>query len=518
LVYSTFLGGSNYDVGHGIAVDKVGNAYVTGETNSTSFPTKNPLQPTYGGNQDAFVTEINVAGSALVYSTYLGGSNYEVGQGIAVDGSGNAYVAGFTESTDFPTKNPLQPANGGGNPPNPSDAFVTKISPAGSTFVYSTYLGGSGEDIGYAIAADRVGNAYVTGRTASANFPVTPGAFQTTSNGGSNDNPDVFVSKFNPSGSALVYSTYLGGPDLNYGLGIAVDGAGSAYVTGFTVGNFPVTPNAFQTKTNRTETAFLTKFNSLGSALAYSTYLHGTNDDHGNAIAVDTGGNAYVVGQTDSTDFPTTPGTFQTTYGGGPQDAFIAKIYPIAATTTKVSSSLNPSTYGQSVTFTAGVTSALGAPPDGETITFKKGGTVLGTGTLSGGTASFSTSALTVGTKTVTAVYGGDSHFSASTSKLEFQVVNKATTTTSLTSSQNPSSSGQSVMFTAMVAPQFSGKPTGTVTFYDGSTILKTVSLTGGVAKFTTSNLTKGAHTIKATYSGDVNFDGSSASLTQTVN
>jgi len=327
---------------------------------------------------------------------------------------------------------PLQPAYGGAD-----DTLVTRISPAGSAFVYSTYLGGSGEDVGYAIGIDRGGNAYITGQTASADFPVTPGAFQTIFNGGCCDYPDVFVSKFNPSGSALVYSTYLGGKVSNYGFGIAVDSAGSSYVTGYTLGYFPVTPNAFQTKPSGFETPFITKFNPAGSALAYSTYLHGSSTDHGNAIAVDTAGNAYVVGETTSTDFPTMAGTFQTTYGAGAYVALVAKIYPVAVTTTTVSSSLNPSTYGQSVTFTGVVTSTLGPPPNGETVTFKGGTTVLGTGTLSGGIARFSISTLAAGARPVTAVYAGDSKFSASTSKQLRQVVNKATTATSLTSSQN---------------------------------------------------------------------------------
>ncbi len=196
-----------------------------------------------------------------------------------------------------------------------------------------------------------------------------------------------------------------------------------------------------------------------------------------------------------------------------PVDQFV-----LAATTTTLKSSLNPSVYGQSVVFTATVTSSIGAPPDGETVTFKQGTTVLGAVTMSGGTATFSISTLGVGTKSVTAVYGGDSNFAASTSKALKQVVNKATTTTTLASSQNPSSLGQSVTFTASVTPQFSGKVTGTVTFYDGATALKTVSMSGGVAKFTTSTLAAGEHSITATYNGSTSFTGSSASLMQTVN
>ena len=190
----------------------------------------------------------------------------------------------------------------------------------------------------------------------------------------------------------------------------------------------------------------------------------------------------------------------------------------LVATTTILSSSPNPSSYGQAVTFTATVTSSLGAPPpDGETVSFMKGTTVLGTGALSGGSASFKTSTLPVGTNAIKAVYGGDSNLPGSTSKAVSQVVSKATTTTALASSLNPSNVGQSVTFTACVAPQFSGTVTGTVTFYDGTTALKTVGLSGGVAKYTTSTLSSGSHTITAKYNGNVDFDGSSASLTQAV-
>ena len=526
LVYSTYLGGSGDvyagDWGYGIAVDSAGNAYVVGTTGSTNFPTKNPLQPTFAGTFDAFVTEINPWGTALVYSTYLGGSGDNWGFGIAVDSAGNAYVTGATDSTDFPTKNPLQPALAGAR-----NAFVTKINSAGSALVYSTYLGGIDENWGYGIAVDSAGNAYVTG-DAGADFPVTPGAFQTTCCG-------AFVTKLNPSGSALVYSTYLDNA-FAYGKpsGIAVDSAGNAYVTGGTISkDFPVTPGAFQThykgscKVWRLGDAFVTRLNPTGSALVYSTYLGGSGCDFGNGIAVDSAGNAYVTGYTSSTNFPITPGAFQTTcsnncyYSGDAYygDAFVTKIQMLAVTTTVVSSSSNPSVYGEAATFNAAVTSYLGALPDGETVSFMKGTTVLGTGALSGGSATFTTSTLKVGTTTVTAAYGGDSNFGGSTSKAVKQVVDKATTTTTLASSLNPSNVGQSVTFTASVSPQFSGTVTGTVTFYDGTTTLETKSMSGGKAKYTTAKLAVGTHSITATYNGSTDFTGSSsAPLTQTVN
>ena len=190
----------------------------------------------------------------------------------------------------------------------------------------------------------------------------------------------------------------------------------------------------------------------------------------------------------------------------------------LVATATTLSSSPNPSAHGQTVVFTAAVTSSVGPPPDGETVVFEQGHTVLGTGTLNGGSASFTTSALKVGTKLIKAVYGGDSNFFLSISKAVSQVVSKAATTTTLAASQNPSKLGQAVTFTATVTPQFSGTPTGTVAFYDGTTLLKGVALSGAAAKFTTSTLASGTHTITATYNGSTSFVGSSASLTQIVN
>jgi hypothetical protein len=536
LVYSTFLGGSGGDKGYSIAVDSAGNAYVTGWTESTDFPTVSPLQPARGGGADAFVTKINPTGSALVYSTYLGGSLGDAGYGIAVDNSGNAYVTGSTASTNFPTT-PGAFQTTGGDGYN-YDAFVTKINPTGSALVYSTYLGGSsGNGFGSGsegIAVDSAGNAYVTGSTGSANFPTTPGAFQTSYNGSGQYGADAFVTKINLTGSALVYSTYLGGSGLgsnlyleNNGISIATDSAGNAYVTGQTHSkSFPVTPGAFQRVCNRGDhcdkygDAFVTRLNSAGSALVDSTYLGGSSSDGGFGIAVDGVGNAYVTGGTASTDFAVTPGSFQMSCGNPSScgNAFVTKIDLLAATTITLTSSRNPSTYGQAVTFTAVITSGLGAPPDGETVSFMKGTKILGTGMLSGGSASFTISTFPVGHSAITAVYGGDSNFASCISKAVKQVVNKATTATALASSQNPSNVGQSVTFTASVTPQFGGKVTGSVTFYDGTTMLKTVALSGGVAKFTTSTLVSGAHNITATYNGSANFTGSSASLTQTVN
>jgi hypothetical protein len=314
LVYSTYLGGGGLDIASSIEVDSAGNAYITGTTFSTNFPTANPIQGAKGATEDAFVTKLNAAGSSLVYSTYLGGNQSDGGSGIAVDSAGNAYVTGYTGSTNFPTANAIQGAKGGD-----LDAFVTKLNTTGSALVYSTYLGGGAGDLGNGIAIDSAGNAYVTGETASINFPIA-NAIQATYGG----NPfDAFVTKLNAAGSALVYSTYLGGENVDDGLDIAVDSASNAYVTGFTRSNsFPVA-NAIQGTTGSGNDAFVTKLNAAGSAFDYSTYLGGTGADGGRGIAVDSAGNAYITGDTTSINFPTA-NAIQGVNSG--QDAFVTKL------------------------------------------------------------------------------------------------------------------------------------------------------------------------------------------------
>ncbi len=301
--YSTYLGGSGRDGGCGIAVDSEGNAYITGETNSTNFPTTNPVQgANAGGYSDVFVTKINAAGAAHTYSTYLGGSDDDYGYGIAVDSGGNAYITGDTRSTNFPTTNPIQGANAGD-----VNGFVTKINASGAALTYSTYLGGNGKGGGKAIAVDSGGNAYITGETGSTNFPTT-----NPIQGANAGNIDVFVTKINADCTAHIYSTYLGGSGSDYGKAIAVDGGGNAYITGRTGStNFPTT-NPIQgvfagdSDVFFLDDVFVTKINAAGAALTYSTYLGGSGDDVGYDIAVDSAGNAYITGDTRSTNFPTT--------------------------------------------------------------------------------------------------------------------------------------------------------------------------------------------------------------------
>ena len=322
LVYSTYLGGTGGDSGNSIAVDSSGNAYLTGQTFSSDFPTANALQNSHGGGLlDAFVTKLNAGGAALVYSTYLGGDRNDVGTSIAVDSSGSAYVTGQTISPNFPTTNPLQPINGGS-----SDAFVTKINAEGSAYVYSTYVGGSADDFGIGIAVDSSGNAYVTGSTYSLDFP-TINPLQASNEGGTFWG-NGFVTKINPAGSALVYSTYLGGSGGDAGSGIAIDGSGNAYVTGLTRSTDFPTQLPIQGSFGGALDAFVTKINAAGSALVYSTYLGGTGNDQGHGIAVDGSGNAYVTGTTSSTNFPTTSPLQASNNAGSADvgDVFVTKI------------------------------------------------------------------------------------------------------------------------------------------------------------------------------------------------
>ncbi len=338
LVYSTYLGGSENDVGIGIALDTNGNAYVTGSTASPDFPTAFPIQPALGliegsTGGDAFVVKLDPEGAVLVYSTYLGGSKDDIGQAIAVDTAGNAYVTGATASTDFPTATPVQGAFGGSSHPFGGDAFVTVLNPTGTAFVYSTYLGGSEDDFGTAIAVDSGGNAYVTGLTLSAgDFPTTGGAFQTAPRAASF--ADGFVAKLNPTGSMLVYSTFLSGNDVDQGFDIAVDASGNAYMTGFTLSaDFPTAGTPVQPAFGGgtfTGDAFVTKLNAAGDALVYSTYLGGSGEDFGQGIALDAAANAYVTGATSSANFPTMPNPLQLAFGGGGNpfggDAFVTQL------------------------------------------------------------------------------------------------------------------------------------------------------------------------------------------------
>ncbi len=326
LIYSTFLGGSDQDRGNSIAIDKSGDTYITGGTISSDFPvTSGAYQTTFAssGNPHAFISKLNSTGSALLYSTYLEGSYSDLGNSIVIDSSGNAYVAGSTESTDFPTTTGAFQKSGG-NPTNSShDVFVTKLNPAGSSLIYSTCIGGTADDRGYSITTDKTGNAYITGVTYSPDYPVTSGAFQTSLKGLNN----AFITKLNPTGTALVYSTIIGGSNEDQGNSIVIDTSSNAYITGYTTSSdFPVTSGAYQTTFNY-QNAFITKLNPSGTSLVYSTFLGGNYEDGGNSIGIDKKGNTYITGYTISPDFPVTNDAFQTALNNGLNgNAFLTKL------------------------------------------------------------------------------------------------------------------------------------------------------------------------------------------------
>ncbi len=316
LVYATYLGGSGSDFGRKVVVDSSGNAYVTGETASTDFVTSAPYQGSFGGgSKDAFVTKLNASGTAVVYSTYLGGSSEDYALGITVDGSGNAYVTGDTSSTDFPVASAYQGSHAGGG----NDVFITKLNSAGSGLVFSTYLGGTGDDKNRMVALDGSDNVYLTGYTASSDYP-TAAAYQSTIGGFY----DGYVTALNAAGTALIYSTYLGGIGSDTGYDLTVSSGGNAYVIGSTEStDFPV-QSAYQAAYGGgTQDAILAKFDSSGT-LNFSTFLGGTLDDYGRGIAIDGSEDIYLAGLTKSTNFPVQ--NAHQPVASGNYDAFVTKM------------------------------------------------------------------------------------------------------------------------------------------------------------------------------------------------
>jgi Abnormal spindle-like microcephaly-assoc'd, ASPM-SPD-2-Hydin/Beta-propeller repeat len=347
LSYSTYLGGTVQDQVESIAVDALGNAYIAGGTFSLDFPTTpgsfDPTLCELCTNGSIFVSKLNPTGTALVYSTYITGKhgatgNFDHAYGIAIDKSGNAYVAGQTQHSDFPiTSDAYSTQFGLGT----TEGFVTKLNASGSALLYSTFTTEATTQAHH-VAVDSGGRAYVTGDILrDPGFPfATPGAFQTQFGGGTYDG---FVLVLNPTGTRAVYATYLGGAGDDHGLGISVDGTGNAYATGYTSsGNFPTTVGSLSTGLFGPTDGYVAKLNSSGSTLRYGTYLGGSGDDAGTAIAIDSWGNAYIGGTTDSADFPTTAGAFQPTFAGGSGgcegvicgDAFVSKLNPAGASLT----------------------------------------------------------------------------------------------------------------------------------------------------------------------------------------
>jgi Beta-propeller repeat len=498
-------------------VDAAGHAYVVGQTAASNFPTTpGAVQTSFSGNPSAFVTDLNPTGTALVYSTYLGGNASTYGSAIALDAAGHAYVTGYTQASNFPTTpgafQTTNPAGAGDNV-----AIVTELNPSATGLVYSTYLGGSGDTYGNGIALDAAGDAYVVGNTYASNFPTTPGAFQTSYSG----NGSVIVTELNPTGTGLVYSTYLGGNNNSFGDGIAVDAAGDAYFTGETyAGNFPTTAGAFQT-TNlagaANGSAFVTELNPTGTGLVYSTDLSGTSSASGFGIAVDAAGQIYVMGTNYATNFPTTPGAFQTSFSGS-NSSFVARFDD--TTTTTLSSSTNPVVYGQPFTVTATV-AAVDAlddgTPTGGTVTFTVNGFAQTPVALNQGVATLTMSNLTTGMDTIGASYSGSTPYdgSAATSIAE---TGTAATANQLVFGQQPTNitvgAALSPAVTVMIEDQYGNVVTAdntdqvTVAVATGpgafsSSSTTTVTASGGIATF--SNLvlnTLGSYTLSESASG----------------
>ena len=308
LSYSSFLGGSGSDEGHAVAADLAGHMFITGVTYSTQ-----------GGDGDVLVRKLSLDGSTYLYTADLGGSGNDIGNGIAVDASGSAYVAGRTSSLDFPVSNAYQSTNFG-----TVNAFVLRLDPSGTLLRFSTYLGGSVDDRAFALALDNQGNAYVGGASTSPDFPVSNGAFQTQNFGGK----DGFVTKFDPTGNPF-FSTLIGGRNDDQIFAIAVDLSGNSYITGQTRSDdYPQAYPPLQHSRHGGFDAFITEITADGAALVYSTFAGGGGDDSGQAIAVDQAGYAYVAGITSSDDFPTTAFAFQPGYAGGASDMFVLAYTP----------------------------------------------------------------------------------------------------------------------------------------------------------------------------------------------
>lgn len=459
LVYSTYLGSKESYTGdraNAIAVDAAGEAFVAGTTDGPSFPvtsgafqTKIKTYTQTGDQATGFVAKFNAAGSSLIYCTYLGGSGdgnsgknwiADSVNAIALDASGDAYLAGTTYSLDFPVSKDAFQSTNKASKDEQNNGFAAKLDSTGTALEYSTYLGGTGNASGpadpyghgdtiNALALDSSGNAYVAGHTYSSDFPVTSLAFQKTNK--SQHNGNAFVSKINPDGSALVYSTFLGGKNDDSANAIAVDSRGEAFVAGAaTSSDFPITKGAYQTQNFAAyATAFATELDAGGSALLYSTFLGGSTNDIAYGLALDATDMTYVAGQTSSTDFPVTSGSYQTKNHAAGATAFVTKMLLTApagpaATTTTLISSANPAPLGTPLTFTATVSSKSAMPSGNVVFTIDTNPSV--SANLNGsGRATYTTKSLAVGAHSVTAAYPGNSSFAPSTSAALTETITK---------------------------------------------------------------------------------------------
>ncbi len=325
LEYSTFIGGTGSEYTGEIVVDNSGNVYILGMTNSIDFPTSSgAIDSTHNGGLDIFVCKLNPDGTDLLYSTYLGGLGSEYGYGLAVDGTGNAYITGRTQNStiNYPTTAAFNESNSGG-----FDIFVSKINSDGTNLEYSTFIGGLGNDLAYAIDIDNAGCAYITGGTAETStlFPTTSGAYDETYNGGTTD---IFLCKINTEGTALDYSTFIGGSGSETARDITIDGNGDIFITGTTSSaNFITTAGALNSTLYGTNDIFICKFSADGTTLEYSTLIGGSDDsDQAFEIVIDNAGCAYIIGEVQSPDYPTTVGALAESNPGGSSSGFLSKI------------------------------------------------------------------------------------------------------------------------------------------------------------------------------------------------
>jgi hypothetical protein len=567
LEFSTFFGGVGFDSIYGLDVNPDRQIYVSGVTYSNNFPLKNALQNTNKGENDFFVSKFNSNGQSLVYSTYLGGSKQEIApyyaSQLALDSSGNAYITGATNSTDYPLRNPFQAIMKGKN-----DLVVTKLNSDASAILYSTYLG-SEDAFNYyeverssGITVDAAGKAYIIGATSNRNFPLRK-PFQISNNPTIAEKFDGYIGVLNADGSDLVFGSYFGGSDITQPLGLTVDTNGKIYIVGGTAAsNFPVV-NAYQPLPKympgggiRQGFILVTGLSGFasepapGSSLNFGLLQAGTPVTRTIVVtSTEMEAGLYIprveITGTNAADFRLLSPSVPMTFSVGATKTLVIECNPNVAGTTDVrtatlklttsadnidtpsynlvcnttqqgtslslTSAPNPSTFGQEVVFTATINPAVASG----TVTFTQGATVLGTATLTNGTAVFTKTNFAVGTHVISATYGGSNAYLGSTSNNVTQVVEKAPTTLTLTNAPNPSIVGGVVTFTATISP---ATASGMVTFTQGATVLGTTALNNGVAVFTKTNFSVGSHVISATYGGNNVYIGSvSNSVTQIV-
>lgn len=321
LLWCTYVGGSGVDIAHAVALDAAGNIVLTGKTESPDFPvTSGAYDLALGGLADAYALKLDATGTSILWSTYLGGSDYEIAFGLLIDSIGGVVVAGYTQSADYPvTMNGWDRSYNGG-----FDIFVTKVDPMGQALTWSTFIGGTNDDRVYHACAAGSGSIFLTGWTQSPDYPVTAGVYDATYNG----NSDVYVTKMSATGDVLVWSTFLGGSDIERAYAIEAGAGGNPVIAGYVrSGDFPTTPGAYDATYGGNGDGFIASLNEAGTALLWSTFLGGMDEDRCHDLALDAGGDPVVTGSTLSMDFPTTAGTYDETYAGA-GDAFGAALDP----------------------------------------------------------------------------------------------------------------------------------------------------------------------------------------------